>query len=291
MKILFLGTSGGESYPGVWCACPNCAYARAHGGRNLRMNTGTMIDDDILLDLNSCGFHTAARLGVSLTGVKTLLATHPHADHMTVEPLEWRAVPEWVEKLPEDERVHYSAARFTPLPMMTVYGNACVEKLLMERCPELFDASSNARMRFVRIHEGETVEAENLSFTPVRARHGEPGFAHSYILRRGGRTLLYALDTGGYDEDMLELIYAGRYDGVITEGTRGLCDALDDHHMNRKKNVAFRKALLEHGCISEDTPVFLTHMSPHWTPPHDLYAPMMAEEGFTVAYDGMTAEI
>ena len=96
MKILFLGTSGGESYPGVWCACPNCAYARAHGGRNLRMNTGTMIDDDILLDLNSCGFHTAARLGVSLTGVKTLLATHPHPDHMTVEPLEWRAVPEWV---------------------------------------------------------------------------------------------------------------------------------------------------------------------------------------------------
>ena len=102
MKILFLGTSGGESYPGVWCACPNCAYARARGGRNLRMNTGTMIDDDVLLDLNSCGFHTAARLGVSLTGVKTLLATHPHPDHMTIEPLEWRAVPEWVEKLPED---------------------------------------------------------------------------------------------------------------------------------------------------------------------------------------------
>ena len=37
--------------------------------------------------------------------------------------------------------------------------------------------------------------------------------------------------------------------------------------------------------------MFLTHMSPHWTPPHDLYAPMMAEEGFTVAYDGMIAEI
>ena len=74
MKLLFLGTSGGESYPGVWCACPNCAYARAHGGRNLRMNTGTMIDDDILLDLNSCGFHTAARLGVSWQDAKILSA-------------------------------------------------------------------------------------------------------------------------------------------------------------------------------------------------------------------------
>ena len=112
-----------------------------------------------------------------------------------------------------------------------------------------------------------------------------------HILRRGGKTLLYALDSGGYDPDMLELIFSERYDGVITEGTLGLCDAPADGHMSKAKNVAFRKALLEYGCISEDTPVFLTHMSPHWTPPHDLYAPMMAEEGFTVAYDGMIAEI
>ena len=60
MKITFLGTSAGESYPAVWCDCENCTYARAHGGRNLRMNTGTMIDSDTLLDMNSCGFYTAA---------------------------------------------------------------------------------------------------------------------------------------------------------------------------------------------------------------------------------------
>ena len=53
MKITFLGTSAGESYPAVWCDCENCTYARAHGGRNLRMNTGTMIDSDTLLDMNS----------------------------------------------------------------------------------------------------------------------------------------------------------------------------------------------------------------------------------------------
>lgn len=291
MRLRFLGTSAGESYPGIWCQCPNCAYARAHGGRNLRMNTGTMIDDDVLLDLNSCGFHTAARLGVSLTGVKTLLATHPHPDHMALEPLEWRAAPRWAETLPEDERVHYGAPRFTPLPMMTVYGNEQVEKLLVGRRPELFDGSANAQMRFVRIREGETVQAENLSFTPVRARHGEPGFCHSYILRRGGKTLLYALDAGGYDPDMLALILSEKYDGVVSECTCGRCDAENDGHMNEAKNVAFRRTLLEHGCISEHTPVLLTHMSPHWTPPHDLYAPEMAEKGFTVAYDGMTIEI
>ena len=61
--------------------------------------------------------------------------------------------------------------------------------------------------------------------------------------------------------------------------------------MNTARNIAFRSLLLEHGCIGESTPVFLTHMAPHWTPPYDQYAPMMAEKGFTVAYDGMVAEI
>ena len=82
MKITFLGTSAGESYPAIWCDCENCTYARQHGGRNIRMNTGTMIDSDVLMDMNSCGFYTAARLGVSLTGVRHLLVTHPHADHL-----------------------------------------------------------------------------------------------------------------------------------------------------------------------------------------------------------------
>ena len=90
MKITFLGTSAGESYPAVWCDCENCTYAREHGGRNIRMNTGTMIDHDILLDMNSCGFYTAARLGVSLSGIRYLLATHPHPDHLPLEPLDWR---------------------------------------------------------------------------------------------------------------------------------------------------------------------------------------------------------
>lgn len=36
---------------------------------------------------------------------------------------------------------------------------------------------------------------------------------------------------------------------------------------------------------------YLSHLSPHWAPPHDVYAPMMAEEGMTVAYDGLSVEV
>ena len=292
MKITFLGTSAGESYPAIWCDCPNCTYARKHGGRNIRMNTGSMIDDDVLLDLNACSFHTAARLGVSLTGVKHLLVTHPHEDHLNIEPLAWREEYKHASELPEEERIGALSPRFTPLPMLTVYGNAFVREALLGARSELFDGRCATQMRFQEIREGERVDAGDLAFTPVRAVHGpQPGFAHSYIIERGGKTMLYALDAGSYEPDMMEIILSKKYDAVVSEGTFGLSELPDEGHMNRGKNRAFRNRLLENGCIRADTPFFLTHLAPHWTPPYDEYAPMMAGEGFTVAYDGMTAEI
>ena len=75
------------------------------------------------------------------------------------------------------------------------------------------------------------------------------------------------------------------------EGTFGLNPGENAGHMTKARNIAFRKMLIERGCIQDSTPYFLTHLCPHWTPPYDIYAPMMADEGFTVAYDGLVAEI
>lgn len=90
---------------------------------------------------------------------------------------------------------------------------------------------------------------------------------------------------------MMQLILSHHYDAIISEGTFGLNPVPNEGHMNRDKNIAFRKNLIAEGCITEKTPFFLTHLGPHWTPPYDEYAPMMAKKGFTVAYDGMIVEI
>jgi len=304
MKITFLGTSAGESYPAIWCDCENCTYAREHGGKNIRMNTGSMIDDDILLDMNSCGFYTAARLGVSLTKVKHLIVTHPHSDHLTVEPLAWRRANPGATEIEGEAKYKKFSPRFTKIPMMTIYGNRHVRARLVDAHPEFTNGSMDVQMRFCDIKEGERVDAgDGLSFIPVAAIHGGDGhgitydetgswnFAHSYIIERGGKKLLYALDTGGFEPEMMNLILSHTYDGVVMEGTFGLNDTPNTGHMNTKKNIEFRELLLEKGCIKDDTPFFLTHMAPHWTPPYDIYAPMMAEKGFIVAYDGMVAEI
>lgn len=287
MRITFLGTSAGESYPGIWCDCPNCTYAREHGGRNIRMNTGSMIDDDILLDMNSCGFYTAARLGVTLTGVRQLLVTHAHSDHLTTEPLAWRRASADAYNASESERTGMVSPRFTALPHMTVYGNREVNERFRNESPDLF--SEDTCISFCEIREGMRVETETFAFTPVRAQHSV--LSHSYIIEREGKTLLYALDTGGYDEDMLALICGKKYDAVVMEGTFGNSTKESFGHMNRTGNVRFRNMMIEKGCITSKTPFFLTHLCPHWTPPHDIYAPEMAEEGFIVAYDGLSVEI
>ena len=302
MKLTFLGTSAGESYPAIWCDCENCTYAREHGGRNIRMNTGSMIDDDVLLDMNSCGFYTAARLGVSLTKVKHLIVTHPHADHLTPEPLGWRRANPGATEAAGDAKYKTFSPRFTKIPMLTIYGNLHTRKKLVDEHPDLFTPDKCAR--FYDIVEGEKVETEDgLSFIPVAAIHGGDGsgihydikgsanYAHSYIIERGGKRLLYALDTGGFVPEMMELILSHRYDAVVMEGTFGLNATPQTGHMNTEKNIEFRELLLEKGCIQAETPFFLTHMAPHWTPPYDIYAPMMAEKGFIVAYDGLVAEI
>ena len=47
----------------------------------------------------------------------------------------------------------------------------------------------------------------------------------------------------------------------------------------------------ENGCLAEGAGMYLTHMSPHWCPPHDWYEAIAQAEGVNLAYDGLTVEI
>ena len=76
MKLTFLGTGAGEGYPGYWCECPHCTYARKHRGKNLRTNSSMVIDEELLIDIGPSCFDNAARFGVNLSKIKTLFWSH-----------------------------------------------------------------------------------------------------------------------------------------------------------------------------------------------------------------------
>lgn len=289
MRITFLGTSAGEGYPGVWCECPNCQKARQLGGRNIRGSSCVLLDDDFLIDMSAQFAFMAPRLGISPARIQGLLVTHPHMDHFAPEFLEKRAMAPALRGLTWAEKAQKISPCFTELPVLHVYGNAFVRKrLFMEN--GVMEQEDTLNVAFHLIREGVPCEQGDLRFTPVRAQHTPVrGFCHNYIIERGGKTLLFASDTGGYDEDMWALVLAHRYDCVVMEGTFGLGASVDGH-MSLEKNRKMLALFREKELLREGAPFILTHICPHWTPPHDEYAAMMEKEGMVVAYDGMRIE-
>lgn len=290
VKVTFIGTGAGEGYPGMWCECPNCTRARQLGGRNIRGNSCALIDGDLLIDMNAHFMSAAPRLGISPAGIRTLLVTHPHMDHFAPELLWTRAMAPELRGLSDEEMRAHISPTFTELPVLHIYGNEHVRSALYA-APNVMQQAERTRVAYHPIEDGVAQVAQDVTFIPIRARHTPVrGFSHNYIIERGGKALLYASDTGGYDADMLDIVLSHRYDCVIMEGTFGL-GARSDDHMSLEKIREMRRLFDAHGVWKPGASFHLTHICPHWTPPHDEYAEMLKGEGIEVAYDGKVIEL
>ncbi len=287
MKLTFLGTGAGEGYPGYWCECPHCTYARKHRGKNLRTNSSMVIDEELLIDIGPSCFDNAARFGVNLSKIKTLLVTHPHEDHLQPQHLYWRNTDESLLPLTYVEKMRHGGPRFTDIPQLNIYGNSFV----METLGKSLDDMEELKINLHEIKEGKEEKTDGYRILPVRGNHGsQQGFSHSYIIQKDEKTLLYALDSGSYDEDQFALIQEYQYDAVIMEGTTGLNEQYGGH-MCLVNNIRIRERLKENKCLRENSRFLLTHLSPHWCPPHDWYESIVASEGLELAYDGLQIEI
>lgn len=250
-----------------------------------------MLDRDVLIDMNEHFFEMTPRMDIHPSQIDTLLVTHPHRDHFTPVLLTQRAMPAECVGMSDEQLHSYISPCFTWLPEMHIYGNRFVEEA-MRAVPGLMKSAQRCRFLFHRLEAGKEVRVkENLSVLPLESIHTDvPGYAFNYILRRDGKTILYASDTGGYSPEMLEILLAQKYDCVVMEGTFGL-GAECEGHMCLSKNIRMRDLLTERGCWAGEPKIHLTHICPHWAPPHDEYAAMVAEEGMELGYDGQSIEI
>jgi phosphoribosyl 1,2-cyclic phosphate phosphodiesterase len=239
-----------------------------------------------MLDFGAEVFQQASKFDVPLLDIQHLFVTHSHEDHLYLQHLLWRTGVEQVP--PERDMV---GPRFSPLPMLHVYGNADVCALLTPHLDGA-DAEERLQMRVHRVTHGVQGQAGDIIYLPLEANHKDRTCsAVNYVLQREGRTILYALDTGWFHEHTYDWIKQFHYDLVVIEGTFGYGGPHSTGHFNLNKLQRAIEWFREDGLLKDGARFCASHISPHFSPVYEEYAPVLAEKGITLAYDGMKVDL
>lgn len=271
MRITFYGTAAGEGWPGVFCQCPLCREARRLGGKNIRTRSQALVDGELLLDLPPDNQLHSLFYGLELEKVRTLLFTHSHSDHCFPQDLELLREP-------------YS---HTYPGRMQVYGNEAVERGLLCACGSL--GSEDYRYIFHRARANTTFTTGDYTVTPLRATHAGGEECLFYHVAKGGKSLLYAHDTGALSEENLETLSRcpGKLGLVSLDCT---CQQHRDgaYHMGLADAAEQKQRLLDLGLADGDTIWVVNHFSHNGGWLHEEMEAQAARYGMLTSYDGMT---
>ena len=257
MRVRLLGTGSADRLPNPWCDCARCEGARLAGEHRAR--TSVLVDDHLLIDPGP----DAGSGGVALTGVRTVLITHDHPDHL--DPaflLAWS----WVDG-----------------PPLLVVGPLDA----LERC-RLWVAP-DAPVTFRPLAAGDVLTAGDLHVRALPAAHSvlsgreHDGTALLYEVS-GDARLLHASDTAALPHDQL----AGRYDLVLLECTFGDRTDHGSAHLDLPSFGHEVAELRAAGRLAPGAQIVAVHLSHHT--PADLGG-RLAAVGARVVDDGDVIEV
>ena len=69
MKFQYLGTAAAEGIPALFCDCEICREASLRGGKELRMRSGALVNDQLLIDLSPDLFAAKLQFNLDLSKV------------------------------------------------------------------------------------------------------------------------------------------------------------------------------------------------------------------------------
>ena len=290
--VQILGTGAGDyhvssgPHPG-YPADGNCGKAWQRGGKDIRRSSGMFISPDILVELSEGTDDQLAAYGIPRERIRHCVVSHGHYDHLYPAK-----VMDFADRL--------------SLPLQ-IYGNQMIRDALDFAATYQWDDSSkefvvrerrrNFRPRTVKLEE--TFNLGNVQVTPVLSSHcinKDYGIldqqALNFVFERDGKALFYNLDSNWLLPKTLDFLSKYRFDVAILDAT--WCDLTVDikntgHHsfaMLEKTLAGFR----ERGMLKDNALVVYSHLSTDTAPPHEETAARLAEQGITLAYDGMTFE-
>ena len=275
MDLLFVGTGAADYLQLLRCPCPTCSAARSLGGRNIRTHACVLVDGSLLVD---CGPTVPWRLAeehASACDVRHLLLTHSHGDH-----LDGDAVRTVAEARP--------AGTDSPPRALEAWGNGAAMARIEAAAPGvLCHEIAPGWQGTIGDHEVLALPANHI----VQQER-----ALTFVIRRAGSAFLYATDTAWPPDTWWQLLAAETLDCAVIEATFGpLGPEEHPHCLTEHLNWAELSRLVEElrarGILKPDAVVWATHLSQHFVPPHEQWAPVVEGEYLHVAYDGLRLSV
>ncbi len=271
MQAIMLGSAAAEGIPAIFCGCKTCRHARATGGKEIRARTSLFLPPDTIIDFGPDLMYAVHRFGLDLTGLRHVLVTHSHEDHLLPDNLDYAHAPFAHERAGD----------------LTVYGN----DNSMERIRRAYSPSP-AEINLRPVRPMERFRAGEAEVAAIHSNHRPGELTLNYVISRGGRSLLYACDTGWYAEETWRFLKNFTINTVVMECTYGLrsCGQYNGH-LGFPELVAMKQRLESEGILAPDAQYIMTHYSHNGVGTHEEMQAVASEQGIIVGYDGLSFDI
>ena len=278
MKFKFLGTGAAEGFPAMYCGCAYCEAARKSGGKDLRTRSQAMIDEDLLIDYPSDSFIHAMQYRLRMDSVKYIFVTHSHLDHFAPEDATMRGL---------------AFAHNIREPLVTVYGNEAVKKVY-DWAHETMIGKIKDGYTYRLLKAYEPVQAGEYTVIPLPVRHDPNENCYIFVIRKGGRTILYGNDTGMLYEEVFDYLKEQKmyFDMVSLDCTMVENPVSDEgSHMGVGGVVRVKARLIANGNADGRTKFFANHFSHNGNPTQERLEKLLLPHGIMPAYDGLEVEL
>lgn len=269
MKILLTGSGGADGVPGFFANSRVSQYAREHGGKDVRLRAGALIDGDLKIDFGPDTYAQCCALGLRAADWKHILFTHSHFDHYAPKLMQYAFPP-------------FTDEGFRPAG---VFGNANI----IAGFDGAFDLSDKIERR--QISSFETAQIGDYTVTPIRAYHKLDEDSLNLIIEKGGKALLYAVDTGIYQDETWSFLAGRKLDALVIECSEGFQTTDYWGHLSCEQLLGVLDKMRALGCLSDDTVVCTTHHSHTGNGTHDELEAFFMPKGIEVGFDGKSIEI
>ncbi len=267
MNIRLLGTGAADGIPGLYSDNRVSRFARAQGGKEVRTRSAALVDEVLKIDFPPDTLCQLQRDRLDARDWTALLFTHSHEDHFAVGEIQYTLYPfTELEELP-----------------FSIYGNAKIGHTLQDRYPEW-------PIDYVEMRSFCSYAHGPYTFVPIKARHDMTEDCLNLMIECGGKKLLYATDTGIWEDPTFVFLAEHRLDCLVIECTEGLRENDYFGHLNLTDLAVVLKRLRASGTVHSGTKVVTTHHAHTGEATHcelvKALSPLGAEPGF----DGLVVE-